>query len=182
MLKFHFEERGSRGWDGITKLPKHISAFMWKYGKIVCLYLHFYLQYLNSSKYETKKNKKNTARESHTKRISNKKKHTKYTYVRHKRVKEEEKNTREKCAQCECCLNLCLYYSTYIPFFFHCVCNLCDCAIRLCELLNVLGFRQRKRCICIYMLYTHPLNEIVWLNFIYIWERERGGYVEREKK
>lgn len=70
----------------------------------------------------------------------------------------------------------------HIPFFFHCVCNLCDCAIRLCELLNVLGFRQRKRCICIYMLYTHPLNEIVWLNFIYIWERESERGLRRKRK
>lgn len=56
MLKFACEPKSETGGWYETKLPKHILALMWKYGKIVCLYLRFYLQYLNSSKYE--KNKK----------------------------------------------------------------------------------------------------------------------------
>lgn len=47
-----------RAGGGETKLPKHISAFMRMYGKIVCLYSRFYLQYLNGCKYETMKQRK----------------------------------------------------------------------------------------------------------------------------
>lgn len=103
MLKLPFRGKGcgGRGWQ--TKLPKHISAFMRMYGKIVCLYLRFYLQYLNGSKYETMKKKKKKGKQtararSHTCK-TNKHMHARQNREQRRRRRQRQRQKeRKKCA------------------------------------------------------------------------------------
>lgn len=124
--------------------------------KIVCLYLRFYLQYLNDSKYKTMKKEKKKEERKQTSKSSvacmqNRQVHVWATNAR-ERERESWRETsgsnwkmKEMCLMWNVCECFWIYDCVFFPFAFFNLSDTClQCRLCVC-LLNGCRFQQKKR-------------------------------------